>query len=91
MDFYDNKNNDKFDFNLNLGDIKYLEFFYFDDYTDYRVNLRCLSKEGKQNRNLIKCNGDFSNIETKNKCMPNFIRYKFFTIFASYSEFPILG
>lgn len=91
LDIYDNKNKDKFDFNLNLKDIKYLEFFCFDDYTNYRVNLRCHSKEAKQNSNLVKCNGDFNNIEKKYNCKVSFIRYKFFTIFASYSEFPILG
>lgn len=91
LDFYDSKNNDKFDFNLNLNDIRYIRFFCFDDehHKEYKVNLSCYSKVNRQNRNLVRCKGDFSNIEPKNKCHATDTRYKTFII-HTYAEFQIL-
>ena len=66
-----------------------MELFCFDDYKYYQVNLRCYFKEEKQNKNLIKCKGDFSNIEQRDKCKIIFMRYNTLTIDA-HVEFPIL-
>ena len=48
LDFYNYKNNDKFDFNFDLNDYRYLELYCFENANHYRVNIRCHSKKSKK-------------------------------------------